>query len=164
MSVDKDGKSRRHFLSVAMSTAGGVAVGVSLGDQQNPRAHVVEINAMAPTPEQQQALLALPARPVVMVNLLKFKPNGGADEYAKYVSSVRPLLQRLGAKILFSSQAAACLIGNADWDAIGLVEYPTPATLVQMATSQDYQAISHHREAGLAGQVNYAVFENPESQ
>ena len=124
----------------------------------------VDINAVSATPEQLEAFTSLPDRPVVMVNLLKFKPDGGEDEYAKYLSGIKPLLQKVGARIVFSGQAAVCVIGKGDWDSVILVEYPTPSALVQMATSEDYQAISHHREAGLAGQVNYAVFENPESQ
>ena len=124
----------------------------------------VDINAVSATPEQLEAFTSPPDRPVVMVNLLKFKPDGGEDEYAKHLSGIKPLLQKVGARIVFSGQAAVCVIGKGDWDSVILVEYPTPSALVQMATSEDYQAISHHREAGLAGQVNYAVFENPESQ
>ena len=43
----------------------------------------IEINAMSPTEEQMKAFLALPDSPVVMVNLLKFKADGGAQEYAE---------------------------------------------------------------------------------
>jgi len=96
----------------------------------------------------------------VMVNLLKFKPDGGADEYAKYAAGIGPLLQNVGAKILFSGQASACLIGNGDWDAVALVEYPSPAALFQMTSTEEYQALHQHREAGLEGQVNYAVLQN----
>ena len=163
MTIKNRGESRRRFLSTGASAVGGVAIGFGLGSTQDMVAHPVEINAMSPTPEQTQDFLALPQRPVVMVNLLKFKPDGGADEYAKYAAAVRPLLQSVGAKILFSSQAAVCLIGNGDWDAVALVEYPTPAALLQMAGSAEYQSISHHREAGLVGQVNYAVFQNPDA-
>ncbi len=119
--------------------------------------NTIEINALSPTPEQMQAFLSLPDSPVVMVNLLKFKPGGGAEEYAKYAIGVGPLLQKVGAKIVFSGQAAACLIGNGDWDSIALVEYPNPAALLKMVESEGYKAIHHHREAGLKGQVNYAV-------
>ena len=39
---------------------------------------------MSPTPEQFQAFLAMKYDvPVVIVNLLRFKPDGGAAEYAK---------------------------------------------------------------------------------
>ena len=40
---------------------------------------------------------------------------------------------------------------------VALVQYPKPQALVDMATSEDYRAIHHHREEGLVGQINYAV-------
>ena len=121
----------------------------------------LEINAMSPTQEQLAAFLALPDAPVVMVNLLKFKPDGGAEEYAKYGAGGQACLAAVGAKVLFSGDALTCLVGDGDWDVVALVEYPKPAALIEMASSEAYQAIHGHREAGLAGQVNYAVSQTP---
>jgi len=146
-------KTRRGFLVAAGTTAGALAMGAG----NRAEAHEVEINAMGPTPEQMQAFLALPEEPIVMVNLLKFKPDGGAEAYGRYAEAVGPLLAKVGAKSLFAGRAEICLVGNGDWDTIALVEYPKPQALVDMATSEEYQAIHHHREEGLAGQINYAV-------
>jgi len=120
----------------------------------------VQINAVHPTPGQMEEFLALPDKPVVMMNLVKFKPDGGPAEYAKYAAAVAPLLKNVGGRVLFRASGAACFIGNADWDAVFLVEYPNPAALMQMVQSDDYQAIHHHREAGLEGQVNYAIHQS----
>lgn len=118
-------------------------------------------NALLPTPEQMQAFLALPdEEPIVMVNLLKFKPDGGAAEYAKYAAGIEPILKKIGARILFSGKAQFCLIGQADWDAVALVQYPRKKSLFEMAMSAEYQAIHPFREAGLAGQINYAVVQD----
>jgi uncharacterized protein (DUF1330 family) len=120
-----------------------------------------EINALLPTPEQNQEFMAMESDgPIVMVNLLKFKPNGGAAEYAKYSTGVAPLLEKVGGRVLFSGAAKYCWIGNADWDAVALVEYPHREALMEMIALPEYQAIHHHREAGLEGQVNYAVAQN----
>lgn len=146
-------ETRRGFLSSVAVTTGAAALGVG----GRAEAHEVEINAMGPTPEQMQAFLALPEQPIVMVNLLKFKP-GGAEAYGRYAEAIAPLLEKAGARSLFAGQAATCLIGSGDWDMIALVEYPKPQALVTMASSAEYQAIHHHREEGLLGQVNYAVF------
>lgn len=117
-----------------------------------------EINAMLPTPEQFRGFLALDhTGPIVMVNLLKFKPDGGREKYAKYAEAIQPILKKIGARMLFSSEARFCLIGQADWDAVALVEYPRKEALYEMTQSPEYQAIHHHREEGLAGQVNYMV-------
>ena len=146
-------KTRRGFLVAAGTTAGALAMGYVNGAEAQ---ETLPINAMGPTPEQMQAFLALPEEPIVMVNLLKFKP-GGAEAYGRYAQAVGPLLQKVEAKSLFAGRAATCLVGNGDWDMIALVEYPKPQALVDMATSEEYQAIHHHREEGLEGQVNYAV-------
>ena len=121
----------------------------------------IEINAMSPTEEQMKAFLALPDSPVVMVNLLKFKADGGAEEYAKYGAAIQPCLAKVGAKLLFSGQALSCLIGDGDWDMVALMQYPNPGALIEMVNTEEYQAAHVHREAGLEGQINYAVVQNP---
>jgi haloalkane dehalogenase len=151
---------RREFLS-AISFAAGAAV-TSAVSPSNALGEAAPssgaIDAMLPTPTQMQAFLALPDdSPIVMVNLLKFKPDGGQAEYAKYAAGVQPILEKLGAKILFSGKAEYCLIGQADWDMVALVQYPRKKTLLQMSVSPEYRAIHHHREAGLQGQINYCV-------
>ena len=118
--------------------------------------------ALLPTPAQMQDFIALPDdHPIVMVNLLKFKPNGGQAEYAKYAAGIQPILDKIGAKVLFAGKAEYCLIGKADWDMVALVQYPHKRTLFQMSMSPEYRAIHHHREAGLAGQINYCVAQIP---
>jgi haloalkane dehalogenase len=118
--------------------------------------------ALMPTPAQMQEFVALPDdHPIVMVNLLKFKPNGGQAEYAKYAAAIAPILEKLGAKVLFAGKAEYCLIGKADWDMVALVQYPHKKTLFQMSVSPEYRAIHHHREAALQGQINYAVIPVP---
>ena len=151
--------TRRSFVKSSAATAGAAVVGTNLLGE-HAQAHEVEINAMRPTPEQLQQFLKLPDGPIVMVNLLKFKPDGGREEYQKYGLKILPILKKIGARILFSGEAKVCLVGNGDWDQIALVEYPDKTALPKMVQSPEYQAIHHHREAGLAGQINYAVVQN----
>ena len=159
MSEQLNQKTRRNFLAGTGVAAGAMAFASVVGAGED--AKTVTINAMMPTPEQMQAFMSLDHDgPVVMVNLLKFKPDGGAAEYAKYGAAVAPILKKIGARILFSGQARVCLIGNGEWDAVALVEYPNKMALVKMAQSAEYRAIHHHREAGLEGQVNYAVVQS----
>ena len=161
MSTTPDNKTRRDFLTGVGLAASGVALAASAGSasaDEGDAAPPAATNAMLPTQEQMKEFLALPDdSPIVMVNLLKFKPNGGAEEYAKYAAGVQPILEKLGAKILFAGKGHYCLIGQADWDAVALVQYPRKKTLFQMAMSPEYQLIHRHRDAGLQGQINYAV-------
>jgi haloalkane dehalogenase len=157
-------KSRRDFLSGAGFAAGAAALAAA----GTPDASAAEktacaaMNALLPTADQMRDFLALPDdQPIVMVNLLKFKPKGGEAEYTKYVAGIQPILAKLGAKILFAGRAQFCLIGQADWDMVALVQYPRKRTLLQMSLMPEYRAIHPHREAGLAGQINYAVAQIP---
>jgi haloalkane dehalogenase len=161
MSDDAGTHNRREFLTGSVM-AGGVAALASAGEAAAAgAASTAAVNALLPTPVQMQDFLALPDdKPIVMVNLLKFKA-GGAAEYAKYAAGIQPVLENLGAKVLFAGKAEFCLIGKADWDMVALVQYPHKRTLLQMSLSPEYRAIHHHREAGLQGQINYAVVQIP---
>ncbi len=148
--------TRRDFIKGTGAVAGAVAIGAVITGDKNVEA--AEINAMQPTPEQIKGFLETDfGGPLIMVNLLKFKADGGREEYAKYAAGVVACVEKVGGRIIFSGDAKFCLIGNADWDAVALVEYPNPQALLTMASSPEYQKIHVHRDAGLEGQVNYAV-------
>jgi hypothetical protein len=95
-----------------------------------------------PTAEQFAALAARPAdAPVVMVNLLQFKKPGGVERYLQYGHESAPHLDRVGARIVYGGVAPAVLLGEGQkpwWDAILIVEYPTPAAFIEMVTAPDY--------------------------
>jgi hypothetical protein len=109
--------------------------------------------ALDTTPEQFATLAAMPAdRPVVMVNLLKFEREGGIDRYLQYGREVAPHLDRVGAVIRVASHAPAFVIGDGArpwWDALLIVEYPTPAAFVEMVTDPGYVQVHQHRAAAL---------------
>jgi uncharacterized protein (DUF1330 family) len=87
--------------------------------------------------------------PVVMLNLLDFKPDGGAERYAEYADAVEPLLNRSGAQILFAGEGNAALIGPTKWDLVALVKYPTRRAFLDMIGSTEYQEIAHLRTEAL---------------
>ena len=105
------------------------------------------------TPEQFAALAARPAdAPVVMVNLLKFKQAGGLERYLQYGQEVTPHLERVGATIRYGGIAPAVIIGDGErpwWDAILIVEYPTPGAFIDMVTTEEYAKVHEHRAAAL---------------
>jgi haloalkane dehalogenase len=163
MNDDVGTQNRREFLTGSViAGSAAMASGVISGEAATAaEKSTPAVNALLPTPAQMQDFLAMPDdHPIVMVNLLKFKPNGQA-EYAKYAAGIQPILYKIGAKLLFAGKAEYCLIGHADWDMVALVQYPHKKTLVQMSMSPEYRAIHHHREAGLAGQINYCVAQVP---
>ncbi len=109
--------------------------------------------SLEPTAEQFKALAARPAdAPVVMVNLLQFKSSGGLESYQRYGREVAPHLQRVGATVRYAGTAPTYVIGDGEkpwWDAILVVEYPTPQAFIDMVTTQEYAKIHEHRAAGL---------------
>lgn len=107
-------------------------------------------------PEQvnQPGLAVFAARaeegPVVMLNLLAFKPDGGEERYMEYGAAVAPLLEKVGGRIVFAGAASPALIGEEGWDVVALVEYPSRQAFLDMVGSAEYQAISHLRTEALA--------------
>lgn len=105
-----------------------------------------------PTPEQVKRLVEEDTGgPVVMLNLLRYKPDGGRESYEAYGAKALPFLQEAGAEIVFGGEAASPLIGegDADWDTVILVRYPSVQAFLDMVTSEGYQQITHLRTEGL---------------
>lgn len=93
--------------------------------------------------------------PVVMLNLLSFRPDGGRERYEEYGAAVAPLLEKAGGRIVFLGEPAAALLGQDSWDLVVLVEYPTRQAFLEMIGSEEYQAIGHLRtEALVKGELH----------
>lgn len=125
-------------------------------------------NAVFPSMEQAAAFFGAPEDgPFVMVNLLKFKAKAeyedgsdthltGAEAYARYGVAVQACLKSVGGRQVYAGTVTGLMLGEVEelWDMVALAEYPSLAAMQQMIQSPEYQAIEHHRKAGLAGQLN----------
>lgn len=97
------------------------------------------VTYLAPDPDQINTLVDLPLEgPVVMLNLLKFRPDGGAEEYANYASLARPFLEKAGASLRYLGDVAITLIGGEEWDEAILVQYPSKQAFLDMTGHPDY--------------------------
>jgi uncharacterized protein (DUF1330 family) len=109
--------------------------------------------AVQPTPEQIAALAARPAdEPVVMVNLLKFRADDGQASYVHYVREAAAHLGRVGGTVRYAGRSPSVVIGEGEkpwWDAILVVEYPTPAAFLDMVTNEDFGKVHEYRENAL---------------
>ena len=99
------------------------------------------------------ALAARPAdEPVVMINLLQFRLDGGRESYVRYAQEVVPHLQRVGGTVRYAGSAPTQIIGDGEkpcWDAILVVEYPSPAAFIDMVTNEEYLKIHQYRANAL---------------
>jgi uncharacterized protein (DUF1330 family) len=104
--------------------------------------------------------------PIVMLNLLKFKPKAeykdgrtttddGRTAYNRYGADMLRYVQENGGRVLFMGDAKSLVIGDVEemWDVVALVEYPSSEAFVKIAMSPDVAKFGVHREAGLAGQL-----------
>jgi uncharacterized protein (DUF1330 family) len=128
--------------------------------------------AIYPTGEQIQALLAGPAdQPVVMVNLLRFKPRAdgidqglsGEQAYERYAEAMQRFIESHGGRIIWAGRVDSVVIGDGDaqFDMIGLVEYPSRQKFLEIAQSERVREIGTHRSAGLESQWLIAATERP---
>ena len=96
-----------------------------------------------PSAEQAKAIQAMDIDgPLVMINLLRFDPDGGREEYARYGAAAAPFLMKSGAKIRFHGAVQGTVIGPDDdeWDEVILVEYPNKKSFFEMTGHPDYPA------------------------
>ena len=66
------------------------------------------------------------------------------------------ILVKLGGGALFNAAVERLMLGEVEelWDSVAIAMYPSRKAMMEMIQSKEYQAIHHHRDAGLAGQLN----------
>lgn len=69
--------------------------------------------------------------PVVMLNLLKFKPEGAAA-YARYLKEAGPVFEGGGGKVLYQGVCNELLNGDQVWDYLLLLEQPSRKAFLNM--------------------------------
>jgi uncharacterized protein (DUF1330 family) len=104
-----------------------------------------------PIQEQFRAFMSSSIEgPINMLNLLRFKPDGGRERYAKYAEHTAPCLEAVGGRVVYSAEGKAAVIGPEQWDMILIVEYPSVQKFVEMTTSEAYLKGVHLRTEALA--------------
>ena len=126
------------------------------------------VNKVYPNKEQIKGFMEpVSEGPICMVNLLKFKEKAeyedgrdtdltGREAYALYEEGVKKLLQEIGGGIGFEGDVERLALGEVEelWDVVALAVWPSRGAMFEVMQSPEMQAISVHRSAGLAGQIN----------
>ncbi|ORM61833.1 hypothetical protein PRCB_00165 [Pantoea rodasii] len=92
---------------------------------------------------------------VVMLNLIKFNPEDGREQYLHYLTMAQPILSRFGARILYSGDTLPILTTGheKEWDAVTLVYYPRRAAFKNMVDDAEYQVVFQTGAAAIADLV-----------
>lgn len=115
-----------------------------------------EVTVIDPTGADLKRYLAEdPGGPVVMLNLLRFRPDGGRERYAEYLEHFRRTSGPFGAEVLYVGDGANPLVAEAgqDWDAVLLARYPGRRAFSDMVRDPAYQAGSALRTQALVEAV-----------
>jgi uncharacterized protein (DUF1330 family) len=103
-----------------------------------------------PTGEQMKEFAAMDVDgPLVMLNLLKFKPDGGQESYDEYGRGFSEVMKDVDVKVHYAGKVLMPLIGDGDWDMILLVEYPSKEDFLKMAANPEYREAAKSRTAAL---------------
>lgn len=89
--------------------------------------------------------------PLVMLNLLKFKPGGEQRYLDGYASVAVPMIERLGGRIVYAGRLAekAHEDDAPEWDVLVLVEYPDRQAFINMVNDPEYRAAHVHRSEAI---------------
>ena len=126
--------------------------------------------AIYPTREQIEELMKGPAdQPVIMINLLRFKPRADASEgdvsgqeaYSRYAEQMRKVVESRGGRFIWVGRVDSMVIGEDDpgFHVVGLVEYPSRQKFLDIVGSDKVREISEDRAAGLESQWLLAATE-----
>ncbi|MCJ7662972.1 MAG: DUF1330 domain-containing protein [Desulfobacterales bacterium] len=94
--------------------------------------------------------------PVVMLNLLKFKPQGAAD-YVRYTKEAGPAVAKGGGKVLYLGKANELLNGDEVWDYVMLIQQPSRKTFLQMINNPEFIKAHEYRLQACERAVLYAT-------
>ena len=129
--------------------------------------------AIYPTLEQFQELMKGPQdQPVVMLNLLRFKPradashegDSGQEAYMRYGVEMRKFVESKGGRFIWTGRVDSQLIGEGGegFHIVALVEYPSRKVFAEVAQDPHVtENIGKHRAAGLEMQWLIAMTEQP---
>ncbi|EJL6722348.1 DUF1330 domain-containing protein [Vibrio alginolyticus] len=126
------------------------------------------LNQLFPSDNQMERLKSSPeSGEIHLLNLFKFKEKAeyadgretnltGKEAYELYGQPMLEVLEKYGAEVVFYSEVTGLILGQVEdlWDSFVIVRYPSRQALLEMTSSDEFLALSVHREAGLAGQLN----------
>jgi uncharacterized protein (DUF1330 family) len=100
----------------------------------------------------EKLLAEASAGPIYMLNLLRFRPDGGEERYMSYISETNFARDEYGAELIYFARGGNALVAadeGQQWDMAGVVRYPSMQHFVNMVRDPRFQAKEHLRTEGL---------------
>ncbi len=96
-----------------------------------------------------------PDASVVMLNLLRFAPDGGQASYMRYVGENAAVWERYGAEVLYAGVGQPPLVAEPgqEWDAVAIVRYPSREAFARMVRDPEYLSNEYLRTQALTESV-----------
>lgn len=115
-----------------------------------------EPNPTSAVNPSQASVDGLAARPdedaIIMVNLLRYQPDGGRESYYRYGAVASGTVRARGGSVAYT----APVIGpDPAWDTVTLVRYPRRAAYLDMQSDPAYVGAIPDRTAGLSARLLY---------
>ena len=112
----------------------------------------MEINPLATLDAVQPG--DLDCGPVVVLNLLKFRPGDSLATYLEYIRRVTAQCSDSGIELIYAGQLKEKIQGEiGDWDVVLVVRYPSRRHCYEMFRSEKYQALNYLAEQSLEKRV-----------
>lgn len=108
------------------------------------------MNKLSPTVEEIEALRrdAAPG-PVVIINLLKFKADGGREAYVRYMRTASAVSDDSGVELIYTGAAGPDVAGGEDWDYVIIARYRCFDAFADAVTHPAYRASTVFRPDAL---------------
>jgi uncharacterized protein (DUF1330 family) len=89
--------------------------------------------------------------PFVMLNLLRFRADGGRQRYLEYARATAAVLPRFGAELVYAGDGDPALAAEdgQTWDAVLCVRYPSRRAFCEMVADPEYQQLARIRAEAL---------------
>lgn len=140
---------------IAIQTCVSTNKYVTVGASHSPR--FLEVPLIEIDDRELDVLLSEdPGGPVVMLNLLRFRPDGGRESYQRYAEALRgSVSSRYGVTVEYAGDGGRALVAEKGqaWDMVLLVRYPNRRAFADMIRDPDYREISHLRGEALVESV-----------
>jgi uncharacterized protein (DUF1330 family) len=99
------------------------------------------MNPLTPDDATLERLLA-DARPgpITLLNLLRFRDDGGREAFQRYSAISGPLVVGAGGEPVIFGEAGTVLAGEGAWDTVIAIRFPDVLRFVEMIRSDVYQS------------------------